>query len=138
MSEPTPRRWQEIAPADAERLTAGQDGITAPQAQNGKPCPWPWWPQQFLRERERVCPHCGSPVLTGQQHPDYGAVFQPIPTDKQEQVTTRDDIPKACCCLWFQSKTWPTVARTMHSNLCTVHGPRAWTDYVAQEHMAED
>jgi hypothetical protein len=131
------KRWQEIAPHDAEALTAGQDGITAPLNEYGKRCHWPWWPQQYMMERECECPHCGGQVITGKQHPDFSEPWQPVLADRQEQVATRDDIPPGCSCLWFQSKTWPTVARAWHHHPCPVHGRRT-TAADADDHMAED
>lgn len=73
----TPRAWHTIEPADAIGLDLHRDlHISAPLNEEGKPCPWPWEPQQFKDRPDAPigmyhCGYCGAMVLAGVPHIDY-------------------------------------------------------------------
>lgn len=70
---PAKRHWTEIAPADAVDIKLPRDDIEGPYNEFGKPCPWPWDPQQLVGAPlgQYHCPYCGSMCMAGLEHPDY-------------------------------------------------------------------
>lgn len=66
--------WSTIKPEDAVDLVLPTDGIVGPLDDEGNPCPWPWEPQQLVGAPMGMyhCPYCGSMVVAGVPHPDYG------------------------------------------------------------------
>jgi hypothetical protein len=69
-----PRRWQDIAPADALDIDLRADlTITAPLTMEGERCPWPWEPQQLVGVPlgQYHCRFCGEMVIAGVEHLDY-------------------------------------------------------------------
>ncbi len=67
-------RWQDIAPVDAVDYDLAEDlTITAPLTMDGRRCPWPWEPQQYVGAPmgQYHCGYCGEMVLAGVEHIDY-------------------------------------------------------------------
>lgn len=67
------RHWTEITPADALNITLPHPDIQGPLTTDGKPCPWPWEPQQLTGVALGMyhCPYCGEMAVAGMPHPDY-------------------------------------------------------------------
>ena len=66
--------WYEIDPKDAVNIVLPDPEVTeAPLDSEGKPCPWPWEPQQLGGQPIGMyhCRYCGEMVLAGVRHPDY-------------------------------------------------------------------
>ena len=66
--------WKDVTPQQAAELTPEQIRLLFPPlGEDGKPCPWPWDPQQLKGAPlgQYHCPYCGSMVMAGQEHLDY-------------------------------------------------------------------
>jgi hypothetical protein len=75
------RDWYDIAPADAVDIVLPRRDIAGPHTRDGKPCPWPWQPQQLACAgvRNYHCYHCGEVVTAGWPHPDHTNRKEPKP-----------------------------------------------------------
>jgi hypothetical protein len=67
------KKWTEITPADAVKITLPDPEIEGPVNELGEPCPWPWEPQQLVGAPlgQYHCPYCGAMVIAGMEHIDY-------------------------------------------------------------------
>jgi len=67
------KKWTEIAPADAVKISLPHPDIEGPVNELGEPCPWPWEPQQLVGAPlgQYHCPYCGAMVIAGMEHIDY-------------------------------------------------------------------
>ncbi|MFA7264942.1 MAG: hypothetical protein WC054_01405 [Candidatus Nanopelagicales bacterium] len=69
--------WYDIDPADARDIDCSErPDLSPPLDSEGKPCPWPWEPQQLVGVPmgQYHCPYCGEMVLAGVRHLDYREV----------------------------------------------------------------
>lgn len=81
------RSWQDIEPADAVNIDLETDlSIDAPLTQEGKRCPWPWEPQQYVNAPlgQYHCGYCGEMVVAGVPHLDYRELWEEEEREKKE------------------------------------------------------
>lgn len=65
--------WSDIEPKNAVDIVLPSKDIEGPVNEEGKPCPWPWEPQQLggAPLGQYHCPYCGAMCVAGVPHPDY-------------------------------------------------------------------
>jgi hypothetical protein len=72
------KHWTTIEPADAVDIVLPCDDIKGPLNSLGKPCSWPWEPQQLVGAPlgQYHCGFCGEMVVAGIAHPDYSEDYE--------------------------------------------------------------
>lgn len=65
--------WTAIEPREAVDIILPMMGIYGPVNEVGKPCPWPWEPQQLTNAAfgQYHCPYCGGMQMAGLKHIDW-------------------------------------------------------------------
>ena len=66
--------WYDIDPKDAVDIDCTtRPDLDPPHTQDGRVCPWPWEPQQYVNAPlgQYHCGYCGEMVAAGVPHLDY-------------------------------------------------------------------
>jgi hypothetical protein len=91
------RHWSTISPDEAKDIRLPRPEIVGPVNERGRPCPWPWEPQQVVGAQigQYHCSYCGTLCLAGCQHPDYGASGPDELDDERGDFDEDDQIEEA-------------------------------------------
>lgn len=67
------RHWASIPPEEAVALVLPHVDVVGPLNEEGRPCPWPWGPQQKVGVPmgQYRCPYCWAMCVAGIPHLDY-------------------------------------------------------------------